>query len=179
MDNEKYENKYNGTARTLRIIGWPILIIGILCMGAGMASFFVGMTNQEMPQLFFLCFIGAPVMMGGIVCLSLGYRKKMGEFMATQTAPVAKDFTNYMLDNTSDSLANTFGKISAAVNKNKPNSQVEGVTANTCAKCGHVNPADSKFCAKCGAPLVKKCPHCGADNDDGAKFCNNCGKELF
>ena len=178
MENKEYENKYNGTVRVLRIIGWPLLIVGITCFGFGIASFFIGMTNQEMPQLFFLCFIGAPVMMGGIICLSLGYRRKMGEFMATQTAPVAKDFTNYMLDGTSDSIANTFGKISKEMNKEK-NQPIEGVTANTCSKCGFVNVADAKFCSKCGSPLQKRCPHCGAINDDGAKYCNNCGKELF
>ena len=56
MDNKEYENRYSGMVKVLRVIGWILLPIGIICMGAGIGSFFMSMGNHEMPQLFFLCF---------------------------------------------------------------------------------------------------------------------------
>ena len=179
MDNKEYENRYEGVSRILRIVGWPLLAIGAICFIIGIMSFFAGFAavssgSFEFPNLFFLCFIGAPISFAGTTCLILGYRRKMMDFAASQAAPVAKDFTNYMLDETGDSIANVANKI-----KSKQNEPIEGVTGNKCATCGFINPADAKFCAKCGAPIIKVCPNCGAQNDDGAKFCNNCGKPLY
>ncbi len=48
-----------------------------------------------------------------------------------------------------------------------------------CAFCQHVNPADSKFCNACGAPLpLVPCARCGAVNDPGATACYQCGAPL-
>jgi hypothetical protein len=43
----------------------------------------------------------------------------------------------------------------------------------------YVNPADSKFCNACGAPLpLVPCARCGAVNDPGATACYQCGAPL-
>jgi membrane protease subunit (stomatin/prohibitin family) len=47
-----------------------------------------------------------------------------------------------------------------------------------CGKCGHENPADDKFCGRCGAALRPVCPYCGAELKPGDKFCGKCGKEI-
>lgn len=47
-----------------------------------------------------------------------------------------------------------------------------------CAKCGHANPAGTKFCGECGARLITGCAKCGAENPPGNKFCGECGAEL-
>jgi len=49
-----------------------------------------------------------------------------------------------------------------------------------CPKCGTANPADAKFCNKCGTNLGGsiKCAECGTENPIGAKFCNSCGTKL-
>ncbi len=47
-----------------------------------------------------------------------------------------------------------------------------------CAKCGHGNPADARFCGQCGARLVAACPSCGAENPPGNRFCGACGAPL-
>ena len=182
MDNKEYENRYEKTAKKLRIIGIILLIIGAGCVITAATEFFIKMSSRtfgDSPQLFFLFFVGFPFIGGGAGCLAMGLQRKMSDFAASQVAPVAKDFTNYMLDGTSDSIAKTVGKVATEINQSKNTGGVEGVTSNTCAKCGHANPVGAKFCAKCGAALSKKCPYCGAENDDGAKFCNNCGKNLF
>ncbi|NMB77316.1 MAG: SPFH domain-containing protein [Myxococcales bacterium] len=51
----------------------------------------------------------------------------------------------------------------------------------SCPKCKAPNPAGTKFCGQCGAPLQAtggKCPKCQADNAPGTKFCGNCGNPL-
>lgn len=48
-----------------------------------------------------------------------------------------------------------------------------------CAFCQRVNPADSKFCNACGAPLpLVPCDRCGAVNDPGAMACYQCAAPL-
>ena len=47
-----------------------------------------------------------------------------------------------------------------------------------CAKCGHGNPAGTKFCSECGSRLVFGCAACGAANPPGNKFCGECGALL-
>ena len=44
-----------------------------------------------------------------------------------------------------------------------------------CARCRAENPAGTKFCGQCGAPLASGCPSCGATNPPGNKFCGQCG----
>ena len=44
-----------------------------------------------------------------------------------------------------------------------------------CSACGADNPSSSKFCAECGAPLVRVCAACATPLIPGAKFCNECG----
>jgi len=55
-----------------------------------------------------------------------------------------------------------------------------GAATVACPKCGTANPANSKFCNNCGAPLSGKqiCPKCQAENPAGAKFCSSCGNKL-
>ncbi|MBO4416144.1 MAG: SPFH domain-containing protein [Lachnospiraceae bacterium] len=49
-----------------------------------------------------------------------------------------------------------------------------------CASCGNINPADSKFCFKCGEKLsiAGTCPSCGKELVPGAVFCPFCGQKL-
>src|ERR1041385_3525429 len=47
-----------------------------------------------------------------------------------------------------------------------------------CAQCGSQNPAEFRFCASCGAPLVRRCSACGADLDPEHRFCGRCGQAV-
>lgn len=48
-----------------------------------------------------------------------------------------------------------------------------------CPQCHAQQPANSQFCANCGAKLgAAKCPNCQSELAPGSKFCNNCGTKL-
>ena len=162
--------------KKIKIIGWICSVLGLGAVITGTTEFFISANSWDSPKLFFLNFIGLPILFVGLVCLSLAYRRKISNFNASQIAPVTKDYTNYMINGTSDTVANAAEKIVKSVNLN--NSGVEGVDQNTCSKCGTLNPIGAKFCSKCGNPLTKKCLYCGSENDDGAQYCNNCGKKF-
>ncbi len=49
---------------------------------------------------------------------------------------------------------------------------------NICPNCAADNPAGSRFCGNCGAPLSRICASCGAANDPGMRFCTQCGTPL-
>src|SRR5690242_17487844 len=48
----------------------------------------------------------------------------------------------------------------------------------TCDACGAANPADSRFCAACGAQLAALCARCGAPLPEAARFCPACGEPV-
>jgi class 3 adenylate cyclase len=48
----------------------------------------------------------------------------------------------------------------------------------TCEVCGEANPADSRFCAACGASFGLSCPDCGAPVEQDQRFCRRCGAAL-
>jgi hypothetical protein len=53
------------------------------------------------------------------------------------------------------------------------------MSLNRCPFCKHENPADSKFCNGCGAPLhLVPCPHCGVVNDVTQVTCYECRSPL-
>jgi class 3 adenylate cyclase len=48
----------------------------------------------------------------------------------------------------------------------------------SCPGCQHENPAESRFCNRCGTSLELLCSHCESRNPPGARFCNGCGGQL-
>lgn len=44
-----------------------------------------------------------------------------------------------------------------------------------CARCGHGNREDARFCAACGVSLAVSCGSCGVELAPGASFCDRCG----
>jgi class 3 adenylate cyclase/tetratricopeptide (TPR) repeat protein/ribosomal protein L40E len=47
-----------------------------------------------------------------------------------------------------------------------------------CSRCRADNPADAKFCDRCGSSLGLGCQSCGAVNPPANKFCGQCGAAL-
>lgn len=155
--NEKARKKF-------KIIGPIILGIGITLFIISIISFFVAFNSMEFPNLIWLPFIAIPLIGIGSFMTKLGYMKQMSSYVASQTAPIAKDTINYLVDGTSDTIAN-------AIN-NVKNNQI------TCPNCKTLNDVDASYCDNCGKPLKNVCPKCHSLNDPDASYCKKCGSKL-
>jgi len=54
------------------------------------------------------------------------------------------------------------------------------IAQNVCPSCGKDLPTEAGFCMHCGYKLDTKmtCPHCSAELIPGSKFCSECGKAV-
>ena len=166
IDNEKYQ-KMKKKAKTF---GTIFLVIGLIIDVLGLASFFIAFTRGGFPTLFPLLFIGFPLTGLGIYLLKASAVGTIFGYYSSQTAPIAKDVANYMLEETREELKKTVDYIK---DSDKP--------SIICPKCGNKNDSDSSFCSKCGTRLVdskKVCQYCGEENDSDSLFCNHCGRML-
>jgi CheY-like chemotaxis protein/ribosomal protein L40E len=48
-----------------------------------------------------------------------------------------------------------------------------------CPSCHEENPADFRFCGKCGGKLIQYCLTCGSENPLLLQFCGKCGASLL
>lgn len=89
--------------------------------------------------------------------------------------------TNGMMQNAANGPWNQNNDASRMDLSKQEEAKADDTTAEdwTC-ECGHVNPADGKFCSECGKAKTSKkvCQKCKMPNDAGNKFCNNCGEQL-
>jgi len=53
-----------------------------------------------------------------------------------------------------------------------------GPAAQVCPECGHRNGEGVRYCADCGAQILRECPACGVDNWLLADHCRQCGRNL-
>ncbi len=74
---------------------------------------------------------------------------------------------------------NDASRMDLSKKEDKDSSTDETAGGWTC-ECGHVNPADGKFCSECGKAKTSKkiCGKCKMLNEPTNKFCNNCGEKL-
>jgi ribosomal protein L40E len=172
-ENEKKPvlKTYKKASKVLAIIGGILLAIGITAMVVGIVYTF----GFEDAHLFFLIWIGMSLMFVGGCLLMFGLIGLVSRYMAGQTAPVAKDTANYMMDGTRDEEAKTAKAMAHAVKDGLREDGDDGTVA--CPSCGEKNPKGSAFCSHCGAKIVteKTCPHCGNRNPADATYCNHCG----
>lgn len=105
------------------------------------------------------------------------YLGTMKRYVASETAPVARDTFNYMVDGTHESVQTLSRSVGAGL-REALHSPVDETIA--CAQCSDLNAADANFCNGCGAPLAHKqvCSRCNEENDSAAKFCDRCGNAL-
>ena len=107
------------------------------------------------------------IAIAGIWATKFGYLGAAARYVAGETAPVARDTANYVLDGTKE----TIREVASAV-------RGDGGKGLACPKCGHANDTDAKFCDECGTALQRACPKCGDVNAADAKFCDDCGTQL-
>lgn len=113
-----------------------------------------------MPKLFFLAFIGLPMLGIGAGLLTLAFRREIATYSKNESVPV--------INEASSEIAPAIQNVVKAA---KTESGVR-------CECGALNDADAKFCKACGKPLAKTCDNCGENNSADSAYCNNCGNKL-
>ena len=90
-----------GEIRTvLRALGPAMVIVGAGFIAVGMISFFSAFGGMEPPRLFWCAFVCAPLVAIGMSISKFAYLGAAARFLAGETAPVATDMTNYMVEGT-------------------------------------------------------------------------------
>ena len=161
---ENKELKHQKNKRTLRIIGTVSLVIGVICAIAGFVDFFIGMSTMEPPHLFFLLFIGFPLIAIGTGLLIFANHREITTFIKNESVPVI----NEVADEISPAITSVTKAVKTGIKKE------EFIKCN----CGTINSKNAKFCKKCGKPLNRVCPHCGASVDSDSEYCSNCGQKI-
>jgi hypothetical protein len=165
---KKHFGTHNKTKKRLRTIGFITLPVGGILSLIGFIDFFSAFGGNGSPTLFFLLFLGFPLVGVGIACLKMGYMREVGTYVASQAAPVVKNVANYMMEGTRDEFSKTVGSV---VNSIKEQQII-------CPKCKTSQDDDAKFCDNCGNALARTCRYCNEENDGDATFCKGCGKRL-
>jgi hypothetical protein len=175
------DGKYRAAAKTFRIVGPVLLVVGGLCIVSGM----VGLISVG-PVMILLFILGGPVLMVGFLLTALGFMGTVARYQAEQVAPVGKDVVNYMAVGTQQGVKTASKAMAEGLREGLAGQPLINVGAAdpppgasiACPKCHAANQAGSKFCDQCGAALMVACDACGAANQAGSKFCDQCGKPL-
>ena len=164
----------------LRIIGPSILAVGVLCMIVALIDFFMAFGGSGSPDLFWLFFIGAPLMFVGGVMTSMAFMGAVARYQACEVAPVGKDTFNYMAQGTKDSVRDLAGAVGEGLGLREGDEDDNVERPAICPACDEPNDHDARFCRKCGGSITqaKVCEDCGEKNDPSASFCDNCGRKL-
>lgn len=158
-DEEKIDPGHRKVVAVLRIVGPLFLAMGGLCMLVAFIEL-VGVMNDMHsgpPCLFWLFFIGMPLLFIGFVMTLAGFAGKIARFQAAQYAPVAKDTLNYMAEGTQDAVktvARAVGEgVGAGISAASPDASESAKTICRCPKCGFAETTDAKFCSGCGTSI--------------------------
>ena len=90
--------------RFLRIGGVLTLAAGALCMIIGFIDFFKASGTMEGPHLFWLFFIGMPLLFFGSIMTMNGFMGAMMRYQAGEMAPVATDTVKYAAKETQEAV---------------------------------------------------------------------------
>lgn len=165
------EQEHNATKKKLRIIGIILLVIGAACAITGFLDFSLCFVSTTVPTLFFLIFLGFPMIFIGTVLLIFGFKKEIGTYIKNESVPV--------INEAADELKPAVKSVVSAVKEGlKGEEPKDEQSERVCPHCGKHNDADHTFCAYCGKPLEKVCPVCGEKQDPGDVFCGKCGAKL-
>lgn len=140
-----------GICAVLRIIGPVVLLAGVICTVIAMVNFFSCFGSMEPPRLFWLGFVGLPLMFVGGVMSQFGFMGAVARYIAGESAPVMAETVNYMADETKDAVKTVAQFAAKGI--------IEGIEAgkaatNFCPHCGTPIKAEFQFCPKCGKPRL-------------------------
>ena len=159
------KQKHEDLKKKLKIIGFCLLICGAVCAIVGFVDFFMTIgAGGGMPKLFFLCFIGLPLIGVGAGILTFGFRREIMRYTKNESVPV--------INEAGKEIAPAVKDIASAV-KDGLNEKAATVV---CPACKKENDADSKFCKSCGAPLTRTCHTAEAKSTVTPSFATNAAK---
>ena len=174
MEN-KYLKDHKKIKKTLRIVGFICSIAGLFFIIVGISDFFSDFNHIGFPpagsNTTHYPFIGIPLLFIGLVCLMFGYMNAFASFAASQSAPVTKDVTNYLLDGTRKEIKKTTQEIAKTFFLTRDKTL-------QCSECETFNEVGSRYCEWCGKPLTLICPQCQSQSENDAQFCRKCGEKL-
>lgn len=161
----------------LRAGGVLLTAAGGLCVLVAGVDYFLAFTSYQAspgsahrPTLFWLFFIGFPLLAGGITMLKYGFLGAIARYGVREGAPAAAEGVNRVGMGAVPGLRAAAGAFAAGVR--------DAAGGAACAQCGEVQDADAKFCDGCGSPMGARCSGCGAGYEAGARFCAQCGAAL-
>ena len=188
LDKKKFVTEQHlKTRNTFRTLGPIFLSAGAICILVAFIDFFtydpfdsgfgqIGGFGEFVefgdfggPKLFWLFFLGAPLLFVGAVLTQAGYAGAIAKYGSREYAPVAKDTFNYLASETKMGVK----EISNAIHEG-----TNSTHSITCSSCSEKNQSDAKFCNQCGDKLLQICNHCQKENSSDAIYCNYCGKSL-
>ena len=157
--------QHQKTKLKLRVIGVCLLAFGAVLAITGFVNFALSISDGGTPTLFWMLFLGFPLLAFGLMLLLMSLRQEITRYVINETIPV--------INEAGEEIAPAVRAVAAAAR--------EGVIPTehlTCGACGAENPAGNSYCGKCGAPLARTCPACGASVKAGDAYCGQCGKKL-
>ena len=128
----------------------------------------------EGPKLFWLFFVGGPMLFVGLASLKVGFAGAITRYMVREHAPAAAEGVNTVLPATTDALREAASAVAEGLA-----SGTSGVPPVTCPSCDQTNDADANYCDSCGNALSTRCPACNEPNDVDANYCSDCGTAII
>jgi hypothetical protein len=100
MNEGRLWSPQHSKIRAILRIGGPVVAgLGLVFTLVGFGSLFAALGSFEPPRYFWCAFIGLPLtFVGGVMCM-FGILGAFQRFVASESAPVAKDVFNYMGEN--------------------------------------------------------------------------------
>ncbi|OLF14234.1 hypothetical protein BLA60_03615 [Actinophytocola xinjiangensis] len=133
----------------LRIAGIVLVLGGVVLAAIGFIDFFGSMGHSHdglpgdlrhsagesrFPTMFWMTFVGLPMIAGGVACLKAGFLGVASRYVADESQAAVRQV--------SQAAATGWRAGSAG-------------PAGFCHRCGTPQQQDARFCHRCGAPTVR------------------------
>lgn len=159
--------QHEETKKKVKIIGAVCLGVGVLCTIIGFVDFFSTIIHGDgFLRLFFLLFIGFPLLAVGGSMLAFGFRSEILRYQKNESVPIFKE--------AGDELTPTIKNIATACREKNTAVSASSIKCT----CGTMNALGNRFCKNCGKELTLVCPQCGATVTVDCKFCTQCGSRI-